>query len=84
MTFFSKHKVNGQPDPDGRWSIVRMVNGEARVEIYPDFHSARRRLGKVARDQRRKATARRKSAEQRRKPSEQRSEPSLRRHVEVL
>ena len=83
MTLFSKHKLNGQPDPDGRWSIVRMINGEARVEVCPDFHSARRRLGQMAREQRRKATELRRieAGGQRRKSPMQRRTSSHRRHV---
>ncbi len=84
MTVFSKHKVNGYSDPEGRWSIVRMVNGVPRVELYSDFDTARRRLGQVAREQRRKNSERRKSLGQRRKPSEQRYSPSQRRRLEEM
>lgn len=53
MTVLARHKVKGSTDREGRWGINRIVNGEPVFEIYPDFHSAKRRLGQIAREKRR-------------------------------
>ncbi|MEI9930534.1 MAG: hypothetical protein WDM89_08290 [Rhizomicrobium sp.] len=53
MTLLTRHKTDGGPDPDGRWRIVRWVNGRTVIEVHEDFDSARHRLGRIAREKRR-------------------------------
>lgn len=59
MTVHKRHKVNGSADPEGRWGIHRIVDGQPVYELYPDFNSATWRLGKIAREMRRRSTQRR-------------------------